>query len=291
MNGDRSWAKKIIHWEDVDNHYYSIVFTWSLWEWLQSAQSEMDGRKTVIGGPAVNLHPEWVPPWITIGKIKSALFRHNFLATRTSIGCINKCAFCAIPTTEGSLVELKKWEVKPIIIDNNLLACSRKHFDSVIDKLKKLEWCDFNQGLDVRLLNKYHADRMAELKQPIIRLSFDHTRLEVDFFRAFQLLRKAGIAKDRIRVYVLIGFDDTPQDALYRLQLIRFLGVKSSPMRYQPLDTKTKNEYVSTGWTQKELIRYMTYWANFRYTGHIPFEDYFPHKRVLKKEKLLSCST
>ena len=287
------WSKKIVSWEDKYNRYYSIVFTWDLWEWCQAIQPTLDGKKTVVGGPAVKLHPEWILDWIEIGPDvwgSPALPIHNPMATRTSIGCTRSCPFCAVPKIEGSLLEMTAWMNRPIIIDNNLLACTRRHFDLVMDGLKAWPWCDFNQGLDARLLKAHHADRLAELNNPLIRLSFDHVQYESDFMRSFQLLRKAGIPKSQIRVYVLIGFDDTPEDALYRLQLVRSLGVKSSPMRYQPLDTKTKNEYVATGWTQKELIRFMTYWANFRYTSPIPFEDYFPHKQILKKERSLFVS-
>lgn len=284
------WSKKIVSWEDKYNHYYSIVFTWDLWEWCQVVQQTLDGKKTVVGGPAVKLHPEWVPEWIEIGPDvwgSPALTLHNPFATRTSTGCPRRCAFCAIPKIEGKLIELRFWENRPVIIDNNLLACDAGHFNKVIDGLKKWSWCDFNQGLDVRQMLSFHADRIAELNNPIIRLSFDHVSVESDFMHSFELLSHAGIPKSQIRVYVLIGYDDTPEDALYRLELVRSLGIRPNPMRYQPLDSKVKNEYVTPDWAQAELIRFMSYWANFRYTSHIPFEDYFPHKQILKKERSL----
>ena len=61
------WSKKPIHWEDVKSHYWSIVFSWDLWEWSQNIQSELDGKSHICGGPAVKLYPEWVPDWVSIG--------------------------------------------------------------------------------------------------------------------------------------------------------------------------------------------------------------------------------
>ncbi len=275
------WSKHLVR----RGNKVSVVFSWDLWDIIQ-AGPELE--PCLYGGPAVTANPTWIPDWMVTSVDEPFLSLHNPLAMRTSRGCLNRCPFCIVPVLEGDLQEIDDFDVKPVVIDNNLLACSRGHFDLVIDALKALDWCDFNQGLDVRLLNGYHANRMAELKNPIIRLSFDHTRLEANFLKSFQFLRKAGIAKNRIRAYVLIGYDDTPEDALYRLELIRSLGILSSPMRFQPLDVKVKNEYVAEAWTHKELIRFMSYWSNFRYTRHVPFKDYYPHKQILKKEKLLS---
>jgi hypothetical protein len=171
-------------------------------------------------------------------------------------------------------VELDDWESKPIVCDNNLLAASVAHFDVVIDSLKSLKWCDFNQGLDARLMTQYHAERLAELNNPTCRLAFDSVDYEPSFLRAFSLLRDAGIPKKNIRTYVLIGFRDTPDDALYRLNLVRSLGVLPNPMRYQPINAKYRNEYVGAHWTHRELDRYMSYWQNLRYTGSVPFEEY-----------------
>jgi hypothetical protein len=269
------WPKRPVYWQNEKYHYWSFVFTWDLYAWMMTAQPEIDGKQIVVGGPAVRLMPNVIPDWITIGNGEvDVLFRHNPQATRTSIGCIRKCAFCVVPRTEGPLQELCEWPLRPVLIDNNLLACSVSHFDHVIDRLKRLDWCDFNQGLDARLLTKHHAERLAELKQPTIRLSFDNSRDEGALLGAYEKLCKQGIPKRLMTVYVLIGFDDTPEDAQYRLSLVRSLGIFPFPMRYQPPMAKVKNEYVGKSWTHKELDRFMSYWSNLRYTSKVPFGEY-----------------
>jgi len=263
--------------KDIDDDVarLSIAFTWDLPEaYSRAVWLGAEGYHVIVGGPAVMLMPDYLSDAAEIGDDwPDAVSRHNPDATFTSRGCIRKCPFCAVWRTEGKLRELDNWPVRPIVCDNNLLACSQKHFDSVIDKLKPLSSIDFNQGLDARLLTNYHASRLAEL-DCMVRLAFDHVNYESQFLAAYEKLRKAKVPKQRIRVYVLLGYKDTLEDALYRLQLVRDLGLLPNPMRYNPLNTLVRDSYVGEYWTDSEERRYMRYWANLRYVGAIPFEDW-----------------
>ena len=113
----------------------SVPFTWnlpqaySLCVWYRQL-----GYRVRAGGPAVKLIPRYLAEVADIGGEVDALKKHNPNATFTSRGCVRNCPFCAVPRIEGQLRELTDWEPKPIICDNNLLACSRRHFDLVIDR-------------------------------------------------------------------------------------------------------------------------------------------------------------
>jgi len=274
----KKWKhRKWFYWETSEYHNFSFVFSWHLWEWLQAAQQELDVKKIKIGGPAVSINKKWVPDWMETGNNENVLNKHNNHATRTTKGCIRKCLFCAVPFLEGDFIELQNYEIKPILIDNNLLACSKNHFNKLIDNLKNLKWCDFNQGLDVRLFRKYHADKFSELKNPIIRLAWDNIKDEKYFLKAYELLKNAGIKNKNIQVYVLIGFNDNPENAFYRLSKIEKMGLLPNPMRYQPINCKKKNEYIGSEWTDKELKRYMRYWSRlifFKRIKNISFRDF-----------------
>ena len=253
--------------------YLSVVFTWDLPLAYQRAVWLRElGYDVRAGGPAVALMPGYMADVADInGDMPEALERHNLLATFTSRGCVRRCQFCAVWRTEGRLRELNNWPIRPIVCDNNLLACSRAHFDKVIDRLKPVSSIDFQQGLDARLLTDYHANRLAEL-DCLIRLAFDNVAYESAFMTAFERLRRAGIPKSRIRSYVIVGFQDTPEDALYRLTAVAKLGIDPNPTRYNPLDTLVRDSYVAPGWTDRELTRYVRYWANLRYFRAVPFE-------------------
>ena len=268
-------------WVEGDTAYISCVFSWG----LQSAYEKciwykQQGYKVRAGGPAVILNPAFLSGVALIGGEVDALPHHNPCATFTSRGCIRNCSFCAVPRIEGKLVELDDWKVKPIICDNNLLACSNAHFNRVIDRLLDVNGVDFNQGLDARLMTEHHAKRLGELHGAVIRIAFDNIRDEKRIIKAYDMLRINGVdGKDSIRVYALIGYTDTPEDALYRLQKIIDIGANPTPMRYQPLDSRRKNEYIGSYWTERELKDYMHYWSSMRIICSIPFSDYLGYRK------------
>lgn len=254
----------------------SIVFSWLLDKAYQKCiWYREQGYEVYVGGPAVDINPSYLSDVAIVGlQINDFISLHNLYATFTSRGCIRNCKFCIVPKLEGKLEELEDWPVRPVVCDNNFLATSEKHFNKAIDKLKHLKQIDFNQGLDARLITKYQANRLAELDMKVVRLAWDHTSMEKQFMRAFNILIDAGFPAKHIRCYVLMGFNDTPDDALYRLETIKGLGAMPNPMRYQPIDTPKKNSYVGDNWTDAELKRYMRYWSRQVWLGHIPFEDY-----------------
>jgi hypothetical protein len=218
--------------------------------------------------------PDYLADVATVNQpcpVEPLLF-HNPLATFTTRGCPNHCGFCAVPKLEPGYRELPDFRPAPFVCDNNLLAASQAHFDRVIDRLKAMPFVDFNQGLEARLLKPHHARRLAELRQVKIRFAFDHISNETAVADAITLCRAHGL-KD-FGVYVLIGFRDTPDDAMYRLDKVREWGIRPNPMRFQPLDALTKNQYLAPGWTEKQIGRVVRYYSRLRWLEHIPFEDY-----------------
>lgn len=276
-----TWRGGVPEWFSGDTAFLSVVFTWDLQAAYQRAVwLNAQGYQVRAGGPAVSLLPDYLADVAQCGGEVNALPHHNPNATFTSRGCIRQCSFCAVPKIEGALRELPDWEPRPIVCDNNLLACSRAHFDRVIDRLKPLTGIDFNQGLDARLLTKYHAERLAEL-DCTVRLAWDHINNGNAFMTAYERLRKAGFPKRRIQAYALIGYNDTPDDAWFRLRTIWNLGIKPNPMRYNPLNTMQRDSYVASAWTDAKLRAYMRYWANLVYTAGVPFNEWLEHENIL----------
>lgn len=271
------WGNGFVEVTDGNRKYLSVVFSWKLEEAvIRYGELLQEGYDVEIGGPAA----DYAGVSSMNGSMDFAHY-HNPQATRTSTGCVFNCDFCVVPKVEGDLKEKVSWAIAPIVYDNCLNACSKRHFDAVIDSLKSVRGVDFNQGISAALLTSHQVARFAELDLKYVRLAWDAVSYESKFMRGYEMLRKVGIPKSKIGVYVLIGFTDTPEDALYRLETIRGLGVLPFPMRYQPLDTLKRNSYVGEHWTHYELVRYCRYWANIRFVGNMPFKDfvYPPSKR------------
>lgn len=266
------WSKSLVEWTENGKAYLSVVFTWDLPRAFQRAVwLREQGYDVIAGGPAVKLVPDYLADVAEIGgDMDGVLTRHNPDATFTSRGCIRKCAFCAVPKIEGDLVELDDWEPKRIVCDNNLLACSWSHFVGVIDALKPLRGIDF-QGIDARLITISHAYALSGLDLSVIRVAWDH--IDAEPWQGIECLIREGIPKRKIRIYVLMGFNDSPEDAEQRLRTVRDRGFLPCPQRYNPLDALARDTYVGPNWTDSELTRFMRYWYTPQ-VWSVPFEEW-----------------
>lgn len=82
-------------------------------------------------------------------------------------GCIRNCSFCFVPKKEGLLYFYKSIEKivkhkEVIFMDNNILAYDKHKLilKELIDKNIK---CQFNQGLDIRLIDQENAELLSKL--------------------------------------------------------------------------------------------------------------------------------
>lgn len=271
------WPKRHTVWIEGRTLFCSVPFTWNLPEvkgLLMQRSFEWD--RAIVGGPAVYLSPGYFGgmPWVSVGMDHpGVLQRINPMATRTTIGCIRSCGFCAVRRIEGHFRELADWPNLPVIVDNNLIASSQDHFDRVIDRLREWGWADFNQGLDCRLLNDHHARRISEIGRPMVRLALDSKRNEEQWGTAIEMLRSAGIPLKLIRSYALIGFDSGPDEAWERCRWIEQQGVKALPMWFHTLDAFQLNSVTpqqeNLGWSDFERRRIMQW--------------FYQHKRAVAK--------
>ena len=286
------WRKDIASWKCGKTLYLSVPFTWLLPKAEEMAKAHKG--KVVAGGPAVDLAQSGAPNTpepITWAETPEScpfdtLAMHNPFATFTTGGCPNCCEFCAVPKIEGEFWERKAWKPAPMVCDNNILESSKAHFRRVIDSLLPFPSVDFNQGLDARKFVPFHADQLARLRRCKLRFAFDDLPQEPYVRSALELARRWGFRD--FGIYVLIGFNDSPEGALYRLKTVCSWGIRPTPMRYQPLDALEKNVYVASGWTERELCRMMKYYSRLRWLEHIPFDEfkYLPESDIPLFEKI-----
>ncbi|ODV49937.1 hypothetical protein C7960_1614 [Methanohalophilus euhalobius] len=185
----------------------------------------------------------------------------------SSRGCIRKCPFCAVPKMEGKFRPVVKdveryihpEHKKVIFWDNNFFATP--HWKEIITNLKDMGLkVDFNQGLDARLVDEEKASMIAELKMDTIRMAYDVPEEKEAITKAVNLLHANGINKRKILFYNLYNFydentskGDTPESFLDRVKYVLELGCVSYPMRFEPLTSLKKNEYVSPFWDETKL--------------------------------------
>jgi len=260
-----TWPRGVTSWVKDRTLKISVPFTWALPDAAQLARQRSTlWDQVLVGGPAAYLQPDHFTdiPGLQLGlRDPDALHHTNPDATRTTYGCPNSCPFCAVPQIAPAFRELADWPDRPVLIDDNLLAASQQHLDRVFDRLERHDTPDFNQGLDARLLNDYHAERLARLNKPTIRLALDHANQRDTWQRAYDTLRKHGIFKYQIRSYALIAFNTGPDEAWDRCQWIEDHGTKALPMWYHQLDATKRNQVTPAqqqlGWTDFDRRRIM----------------------------------
>lgn len=272
------WPKENTEWIKERKLFVSIPFTWLMKKTFnQLKQKSFMWDSVTVGGPAVELMPGYFDKLehVTEGHdCDGVLQRVNPLATRTTVGCIRRCGFCAIGTgrIEGAFRELEDWPDLPMITDNNLLAASDRHYNRVIDRLVKHGWADFNQGLDSRLLTDHHAKRLAEIKKPTVRLALDNLDYREQWTVAYDRLRGAGIAKSNISSYCLVGFKSGPRECWQRCEWVQSHGVKAYPMWFHGLNQEEKNivtgRQIDLGWSDHGRKEIMGYY--YKHRGHVP---------------------
>ena len=191
--------------------------------------------------------------------LSSVLPGWNSSLVFSSRGCIRRCPFCAVPTLEPrftalpSIEHLVVPEHKQIVLwDNNFLASP--YAENIIRELQRLSReVDFNQGLDARLMTPQIAKKLRSLNIPLLRLAYDRTVYREQIRQAIAYLIEAGFKPRKIIVYVMHNFQDTPDDFYRRVRDLLEWGVVAYPMRYEPLDSLRKGQFVERGWTAEEL--------------------------------------
>lgn len=157
----------------------------------------------------------------------------------TTRGCIRNCHFCIVPSKEGKIhINQHPKEFhdpshkKAVFMDNNILAM-KDWFMEVTD------WCiankirvDFNQGLDVRLMDPEITDRLSELRPiNVWRIAFDSMLYREPLENALKLMSKSGInLRNKVEAYVYVHDATQVDDAVERCNILRSYGIMPYPM-------------------------------------------------------------
>lgn len=185
-------------------------------------------------------------------------------------GCIRNCPFCIVPKKEGGVhinQHPREWHnpnfKKIMFLDNNILALE-SWFYEVADWIKSNKLIvDFNQGLDIRLVNDTIAETLAELRPfRIWRIAFDNIAYKDALIRGVGCLTRAGInVRSNVQSYVYVDSDNDFNDALTRCNILRGLGI--CPFVMLNRDAKRTQRLT-------DLKRWCMPWFFYK----MPFEDY-----------------
>ncbi len=137
-------------------------------------------------------------------------------------GCIRKCKFCFVPKIEGKIsfyrnVSEVVRHKTAIFLDNNILAY-KGHLDILRELRDKKITCQFNQGLDIRLLNDKNAKLLSEITyhQKYI-FAFDNINYKKHVEKGTKLFQKYVPGKWAMRFLVYYNSEDPLSELVYRI--------------------------------------------------------------------------
>jgi hypothetical protein len=226
------------------------------------------GSKIFMGGSGYDLKQE-LPEDIELQVPDYENFGIDYSFGFTSRGCIRDCGFCIVKQKEGIQRDVNMDWVKGdkvLLIDNNFLASPKwkEKLQYFIDN--KIKVC-FNQGLDIRLITKEKAEMLSKVKYYDLKFNarrlyfaWDYMEYEEDVSKGIKLLLDAGVKPYHLMFYVLVGFNTTFEQDMYRFKKLDGIGAKPFIMLYNNCKDKR--------------LRDFSRWANKRYYKVVKWEEY-----------------
>ncbi len=233
QKGDEVEFYKPLWHSTYDKVYCSKIFT---------KANKNDNYRTgdmICGGSGIDIKRK-LPEEMERIKPDYSLYNFNYSLGFTTRGCIRNCGFCIVREKEGNIKEHAEVEefLNPksnivILLDNNFLALP-SHVKKLQLFINKGWVMDFNQGLDIRLVNRENAkllNRVRHLRQ--IRFAWDLMNYEKEVKEGLRTLFKAGVKSYRIMMYILCNFNTSLEEDMYRFEELINLGVDPFIMIYE----------------------------------------------------------
>ncbi|OJV17952.1 MAG: hypothetical protein BGO30_08390 [Bacteroidetes bacterium 41-46] len=179
-----------------------------------------------------------------------------------SRGCIRSCPFCVVREKEGYITPAKPMNLNPQgkyieVLDNNFFA--NPEWKSAISYLLEANQPVNFHGVDVRIMDEeqaYHLNLLKHRKQ--IHIAWDFP--EMDLLPKLNEVIKY-IKPYKLMCYVLIGFNSSPEQDLYRVTKLNELGISPFVM---PFNKSDKYQKRFARWVNHKAVFKSVKWENYK---------------------------
>jgi len=217
--------------------YKSKIFTWSI-----DPEYCYNTKEFRVGGSGYDLSIKLDNDIENIKDIDYSLYNIDYSVQLFSRGCVRQCGFCVVPEKEGSIkaIEPMKLNEKGTfieVLDNNFFA--NPEWEGAIEYILQHEQPVNFHGIDVRLLNEeqcYILDNMKLKKQ--IKIAWDEPDDKI-YEKIKEVIKY--IKPWKIMCYVLIGYNTTEEEDIYRVMKLNEIKVDPFVMPYNRKDNYQKN--------------------------------------------------
>lgn len=201
----------------------------------------------------------------------------NYSIQFFSRGCIRKCPFCLVRDKEGYIHSVDPVELNPNgewieVLDNNFFA--NPEWKSAVDYLIKAGQPVKLHGVDIRIMTEEQAYWLNKIK----RHGYIHIAWDIPTLDLTEKLREVTkyIKPYKLVCYVLVGYNSTIEQDMYRLETLKSFGIYPFVQPYRDYENKRERTMY-----EMDLAR----WANNRFFYKAcKFEDFEPRKGFKCKE-------
>lgn len=245
---------ELIGWEDCEN--FDKVYVSKVFSFTGVQQDKLDLPHVYYGGtgfffdkaPKLPYEVEHTMPDYELysGTDKKFKYCHKTSIGFTTRGCFRKCNFCV----NRNETYVKAWSpVKEfdsssnkriVLLDDNILGYSKRVeiLNTLQDTKKKFE---FNQGIDVRLLNPEVAEILSEAKYSgDMIFAFDNWEQREEIVNKLKLWNEFR-GRMNTKVYVLAGYKSVEKEDIIetfkRIKVLMSLRQHPYIMRYEGWDS------------------------------------------------------
>lgn len=227
------------------DHTYDKIYASKIFSF--SPMPELPAGKSVIGGTGIdfsNRLPQEIEAMTPSYSLYPDFKAHIGFSMK---GCRLSCSFCVVPTKEGKPFKYNtideilinpKGRNRLMLLDNDFFGTGdwERNLRRIIELNLKV---NFSQGLNIRILTQRQATLLAQcryyasdFKNKLLTFAWDRYEDKDDIMKGIERCDNAGIPRDHLQFFVLIGYDTTPAQDEDRILTLRRLGCMPFVMKY-----------------------------------------------------------
>lgn len=260
-----------VEWYDpMFSEWMDVVYVAKVFTWTKDFEYDIRADKVIKGGIGYgigndNKLPDEIehiyPDYELYGITDTA---YGFL----SRGCPRQCSFCNVSEHQGkisrkvaNLNEFWSGQKNIVLLDPNILASSE--WKPILnDLVESGSMVDFTQGLDIRFMTEEKVEYVNKIRVSKLHFAWDNYEMKtLDMLTRFRPLITHHWVK--LRVYVLVNYNTTFDQDLFRIYKLRELKYEPYVMIYDKHNASRQYRRLSR-WVNSRMV-----WRNVE-----RFEDY-----------------